>query len=337
MSATDPMRGWVDSFPEMLAEAWGPKHAKPDFRLPEGRLLLLGGMGGSGMAGALAAARLEQEGRCAIWWRNPELPPWLGPGDGFILTSYSGETWEALAMLDEAMARGTPARVIGSGGRLLARAQAAGVPRFTAPGGLAPRASLPWLLAGVLRAAGGIDDDEIDGAIRLMREEKATPPAGREPGAIADALAGRIAVLLPLGPAMETVALRWRNQILENAKQAAFVSALPEMAHNEVMGWEHLRDAGTPVSFVLLTESAPSAPRRRALVDALREQADREGHPFLEIPAPAGTGKGFAPILSQVYLGDRVSVALADRRGVEATPVPAISRLRDATGKEQSR
>ncbi len=56
---------------------------------------------------------------------------------------------------------------------------------------------------------------------------------------------------------MEVVALRWRNQILENAKQGSFVSPLPEMAHNEVMGWDWMRRAAVPVTFVLLLDPWP--------------------------------------------------------------------------------
>jgi glucose/mannose-6-phosphate isomerase len=327
----DPMRGWVDSFPEMLEEAWGAP--VPDrFAVPTSRVTLLAGMGGSGMAGALAATRLARLGRLAVPWRDPGLPDWVEERDSIILVSYSGETWETLALFDAAVERGIPIRTIASGGGLADRSSALGVPCFRVPPGMAPRASLPWLLAAVFRATGGIDDGAIGAATAALRSDRHTPEPGRDPNRIAEAIGRRIAVILPAGDGMETVAIRWRNQILENAKQAAFVSPLPEMAHNEIMGWGHLRDAIAPIVFVALTSA--DLPRRVAgLLGALEEEARSERHPFVAVPACGADG--FAGLLAQTQLGDRVSVAMADRLGLAATPVDAIRRLRDRMGKER--
>jgi glucose/mannose-6-phosphate isomerase len=235
-------------------------------------------------------------------------------------------------MLRAAIARAVPTRVIASGGPILPVCSGAGVPVFQVPDGLAPRASLPWLLAGVLRATGGVDDLEIAAAIRALREEEAGSAPERDPVRIAEDLAGRIVCLLPFGSAMEIVALRWRNQILENAKQGSFVSPLPEMAHNEVMGWSWLREAAVPLCFVILVEEWPLPSPWDGLIAALQEEAAGEGFPVRLIP-PRPEG-GLAGLLAQVLLGDRVSVELSERRGVEATPVAAIQRLRGAYGKE---
>jgi glucose/mannose-6-phosphate isomerase len=332
LSNRDPMRGWVSAFPEMLEEAWRVGIPSPSYPLDAGRSILLGGMGGSGMAGAIASVCLERRGSPAITCRDTALPKWLGSQDRFVLSSYSGQTQEALAMLREAIARAVPTRVIASGGPILSLCSEARVPVFKVPDGLAPRASLPWLLAGVLRATGGVDDLEIAAAIRALRDEQKSNAPERDPVRIAEDLAGRLVCLLPFGSAMEIVALRWRNQILENAKQGSFVSPLPEMAHNEVMGWSWLRDAAIPLSFVILVEEWPLPSPWGGLVEALKEEAAGQGFPVrLVPPGPEG---GLAGLLEQVLLGDRVSVELSERRGVDATPVAAIQRLRGAYGKE---
>ncbi len=328
----DPMRGWVESFPEMLEEAWSAP--EPDrFALPPSRAILLAGMGGSGMAGALAAERLADDGRLGVPWRDPRLPGWIAEGDSLVLVSYSGETWETLALLDEGLARGLPIRAVASGGRLAERCATLGIPCFRVPSGMAPRASLPWLLAAVLRATGGAGAGEIHAAAEVLRADRASPEGGRDPISIASAIGSRIAVILSSGPGMETVAIRWRNQILENAKQAAFVSPVPEMAHNEIMGWGHMKGSGAPIALVfLVADDTPSRVLR--LVRALEEEGRGGGHPVTTVP-PA-RASGFAGLLAQTQLGDRVSVALADRLGVAATPVDGIRRLRDRMGKEKS-
>ena len=285
------------------------------------------------MAGALASIAIGRSGVPVFTCREAALPPWLGESDRFVLTSYSGETGEAIAMLREAIARGISTRVIASGGTILSLCREAAIPFFPVPEGLAPRASLPWLLAGVLRAAGGVEEWEISEASAVLRTEINGCRADRDPVSIAGKLAGRLVCLLPFGGAMETVAIRWRNQFLENAKQGSFVSPLPEMAHNEVMGWSWLREASIPLSFVVLVEQWPLPEPWGRLIAALQDEAVRDGFPVHLIP-PA-PGRGLGALLAQVLLGDRISVELSDRRRVDATPVPAIHRLRSAFGKEQ--
>jgi glucose/mannose-6-phosphate isomerase len=333
MKQSDPMRGWVESFPDMLERAWDAGIPSPGFSLEPGRFLLIGGMGGSGMAGALGALCLEWKGIVAAAWRDPRLPGWLDSRDRFILSTYSGETREAIAMFREAVARDLPIRVVTSGGPVLASCREMGVPHFEVPQGLAPRASLPWLLAGVLRAAACVEDAEILSAIASLRAEIAGSVPERDPARIARVLDGRLVCLLPFGSAMEIVALRWRNQILENAKQGALLSPLPEMAHNELMGWSWLREAAVPVSFVILVEEWPLPSPWGDLLAALRDVAAERGFPIHLIP-PA-SGKGLDRLLAQILLGDRISVELAELRGVAATPVEAIQRIRGAYGKEQ--
>ena len=334
--ASDPMRGWVESFPESLEEAWNTPLPEGFAHEGTGRIIVPCGMGGSGMAGAIAAVELARIGRPVVSWRDSGLPRWVGAEDALVLISYSGETWEAIALLDEAIERGVPARAVASGGRLAARCAEAGIPCLRVPQGMAPRASLPWLLAGVFRAAGGIDDALIRDASAALREDRDAGIPGRDPVHLAAALEGRIACLIPAGSDLEPIALRWRNQILENAKQAAFVSPLPEMAHNEIMGWRHLRDAGAPVTFIALIARSV-APRTRETARALEREALDLGIPFIVVPPPRADG--LAGQLAEVQLGDRMSVELADRLRVAATPVEAIRRLRGSmgNGKEQVR
>jgi glucose/mannose-6-phosphate isomerase len=284
------------------------------------------------MAGSLAAVQLRSHGAIASEWRDAAIPLWMGADDGLVLLSYSGETWEAMAMLEHALEQKVPCRVVASGGGIAARAEGLGIPVFRVPAGLAPRASLPWLLAGALRATGGADAEEINAVIALLRAERSSREPRRDPVRIAQLLRERMTCLLPVGTAMEVVGLRWRNQILENAKQAAIVSPLPEMAHNEIMGWPHYSELGVPIVFLVLVDRRPTEERLESVFRALKSEASRLSHPFEMVTPPPAEGLGAQ--LAQVYLGDRVSVELADQRGVAATPVDAIGRLRGEIRKE---
>jgi bifunctional phosphoglucose/phosphomannose isomerase len=327
------MAGLIESFPDMLREAWGAPLPE-GYPMGVGRATLFGGMGGSGLAGALAVELLRIERRLALPWRNDDLPEWASPADRMVVLSYSGSTWEAVRMLTRGIERKIPTRVVASGGPLLALARDAGIPAFVLPPELPPRAALPWLLAGALRATCPPDSGAVAAAIQTLLTDRAATSADRDPRAIASILAERLPILVPIGPIREVLAIRLRNQILENAEQAAFVSPLPEMAHNEVMGWPWLAEKGIPVSFVLLPDHWPPRGVWASLVPALEAEARQGGMAFHVIPpSPA---EGFAGILADLYLGDRISLALAERRGTAATPVAAIARLREAMRKEQT-
>ncbi len=48
----------------------------------------------------------------------------------------------------------------------------------------------------------------------------------------------KIPVVYAAAPNLEAVARRWKNQFQENAKSMAFANVIPEMNHNEIVGWE---------------------------------------------------------------------------------------------------
>jgi glucose/mannose-6-phosphate isomerase len=126
-------------------------------------------------------------------------------------------------------------------------------------------------------------------------------------------------------------ATRWRTQLAENAKVPAFASALPELNHNEVVGWSE----GTGSSFFLVAlrhqgEAADVAARFGVTVDVV----SASGLEFDEVWA-----EGQSPLARLMWLcllGDAVSVYLAFLRGVDPTPIEAIARIKAALEGEGS-
>ena len=95
-----------------------------------------------------------------------------------IASSYSGNTEETLAALEEALAAGAHCVAVGTGGKLEQRALAAGLPYVPFHYNSSPRAAIGYsfaLIAGVLRAAGvaafGLDD--LHAAAKVMRNWQA--------------------------------------------------------------------------------------------------------------------------------------------------------------------
>ncbi len=216
------------------------------------RNVALCGLGGSAAGGRLAAALLADQLQVPV--EVPvglTLPGWVGPDTLVVVTSYSGETAEALDWFVEAGERRATRVALGSGGTLAALAETDDVPVVTVEGGYQPRGALGLLLAPLLVLLGeaGAAPDTTDLIARGADAADAAAARDDEARAIAERLAGHVTVLYGSGM-RAAIAVRLKNQINENAKVAAFAGAVPEIAHNEILGW-------------LQTPRAVAAARRR--------------------------------------------------------------------------
>ena len=130
----------VTALPEQLRDAlWKIESARiQPFDAPGG--LIVAGMGGSGIGGALARAALgDRMSRPIGLARCYELPAWATPDTAVLCSSYSGDTEETLACYEAAGALGAPRIVATTGGRLAELARQDGVPIIPVAGGYQPR------------------------------------------------------------------------------------------------------------------------------------------------------------------------------------------------------
>jgi glucose/mannose-6-phosphate isomerase len=123
-------------------------------------------------------------------------------------------------------------------------------------------------------------------------------------------------------------ALRWKTQINENAKAAAFASQLPEADHNEICAWE--RGRGTSPLGAIFLEDPDQHPRVRRRIELTAAEAERAGAPALRVAARGDSR--LERVLSLVLLGDLVSLYLAVLEGVDPGRVEAIDRLKRELG-----
>ena len=294
------------------------------------------GMGGSAIPGdlvrALYAARLHLP---VTVIRTPELPAWCGPHSLVVVSSYSGETAETMTLFEEAVARGCRMIAVTSGGQLAQRAAELAVGAVIVPARFMPRAAVGYLGLGVLGALESVglvpsvaaDLDETLGELdRILEVNGSEVAASNNP---AKTLALRIGERFPVVWGAEglaaTAAYRWKTQFNENAKVPAFWGALPELDHNEVVGWAE--GAGRAFFLVALRhagEHAEVAARFPLSIGIARSS----GIEAEEIRASGVSG--LSRLLELIQHGDLVSTYHAIARGVDPTPIDAIARLKRA-------
>jgi glucose/mannose-6-phosphate isomerase len=294
------------------------------------------GMGGSAMAADLVVAYLASQLRIPVSVvRDYQLPGYVGAGTFVVASSYSGNTEETLAAFRDGVQKGAKLLCICSGGALEELAGGSGVEVIQLPQGYPPRCTVGFSFFALLTVMERLGlavyrRDHLDECIEVLRDlrsqyESANPAESNEAKTLAQSLAGRLPVVyaprLPLGP----VAYRWQTQLNENSKVLCHSAQLPEMDHNEIVGWEHPETAvkGATALFLRHKAEGDKLARRADVTAALLREAGFDAREVW------GKGHGsLAAMFSLLYLGDWVSYYLALLNGVDPTPVARIDQLK---------
>jgi glucose/mannose-6-phosphate isomerase len=326
------------SLPDHLRDAlWRVESANLEpYDAPGG--LIVAGMGGSAIGGALAREALgDRASRPIELARGYALPAWATPDTMVLCSSYSGNTEETLAVYEAAGALGAPRIVATTGGKLAEEARGENVPVIPLPGGFQPRAAVAYSLVVALEVAwlcgaGERLHAEIDVAAAHVEHiiEMWGPDAPGDSLAkeLARGLHGTIPQVAGSG-LTAPIAYRWKTQINENAKTPCFAHELPELDHNEIVGWEGASQLGR-FSAVFLDDS-DLHPRIRQRIELTRGliEAEAAGTYRVESVGQNRTER----LISLVLLGDLVSLYLAVLREVDPTPVAPIERLKSALAR----
>jgi glucose/mannose-6-phosphate isomerase len=337
--AADPsgMLDIVLSFPRQLREGW--RLGRTANQTPLGGRpthLVFVGLGGSAIGGDLLAAALGPALQFpTVVVRDARLPSYIGPRSLVVASSYSGETDETVEAAESAVAAGASLLAVTSGGRLAALAESRGQALVRVPGGLPPRAALGYLVGPVLAMLErwevappcAAEVEEAAGVLDVLGRElgPSIPEERNAAKRLAGRFNGRIPLLYAASPDVEPAARRWKCQFNENSKTVAAWHVFPEAAHNEVMAWGAVEEIAGLLEMVVLFSGTESAPTRR-LVEAACEVMPRGVTGVQEV---TGCGEGrLARLLSLVLVGDLTSVYLAYLRGVDPTPIEAITALK---------
>jgi glucose/mannose-6-phosphate isomerase len=202
------------------------------------------------------------------------------------------------------------------------------------PGGFQPRGAVAYMIVAALEVAalcgaGPRLTPEIDVAASHI-EQLVTewgPDAAEDSLAktIARGLHGTTPVIAGAG-LTSPIAYRWKTQINENAKQPCFWNEVPELDHNEIVGWEGARELGR-FSAVFLDDS-DAHPRVKERMDLTERLIADNAAASFRLQTRGQTA--IERVVSLVLLGDLVSIYLAALRGVDPGPVKVLDELKAA-------
>jgi glucose/mannose-6-phosphate isomerase len=337
----ETMWAHVGALPAQLAESWAV--GAPGVAANATRSVVVCGMGGSAAAAELVAGVLDPARMQLRVQRDYEIDHALAAGTLLVFSSYSGNTEETLSAwaAAEEIAPGLPRVVICGGGRLGELADAAAVPRVPLPGGLPPRASLGHgigALCAVLERAGNPGlAEQVPAAIAALEAGNRRWGLGGMPAddealtMLARELNARWPMLYSGCRLTHAVARRWRAQLNENAKLLVSSAELPELDHNEVVGWGQPTVARGEVRVLALRDESES-PRVGLRFEATREALGLDGSTWFE--RRTLSGPPLARMSGLVQEGDVLSCLLAREAGIDPMPVEVIDRLKERLARD---
>lgn len=289
--------------------------------------VLICGLGGSGIGGTIISQLVSKECSVPITvCKDYHIPSFVNQDTLVICCSYSGNTEETLEMYQQAFDKGAEISIITSGGKFAELAEENNHNIIKIEGGHPPRAafglSFPQLFF-VFNQYGLISDSfvaELQASIELIDENETA--IREEAKAIAKKLHGTFPLIYTEAQ-KEGVAVRFRQQINENSKMLCCHHVIPEMNHNELVGWR-TKDENLSVVFF---RSADEYYRNSARIEKVKEVTEEYTKNVTEIMA-----KGSSEIQQAMYLihlGDWISYDLAVLKDIDSVEVDVITGLKN--------
>lgn len=295
--------------------------------------VVVSGLGGSAIGGDILRTLTWKSAKFSVTVnRHYELPGWAGKDTLVICSSYSGGTEETLSVFKQALARRVPILVVSSGGELLSQAKRRELPCCEVPGGLPPRAAFGYSFvtlltaletAGLLPSQEAAFDETMGLLMGLSQRYGMMVPTPKNPAKqLAQFLFGKLPLLYGGQDHMDSVAVRWKCQFNENSKQVALANVVPEMNHNEVLGFTKPEPLSKKMAAVLLRHPQGDHPQIKRRFDILKGILKSRTAGVREVQAE---GRSLlAQMMSVLYLADFVSVYLAYLKGIDPTPIGLI-------------
>ena len=321
------MKKLVQDFPIQLKEALiiGKNHK---FITPISTFsnIVVTGLGGSGIGGSIVQNFVFDKLNVPfIVNKDYFLPAFVNKHSLVIVCSYSGNTEETLMAMQQARKQKATIVCITSGGKIAEIANAKKLDCILVPAGMPPRSCLGYSMVQLLwvlhyfQLITNSFEKEIKGAIKKMIANEADTQ--KQSLTIAKKMVGKTPIVYSAST-IEGVAVRFRQQINENSKMLAWHGAVPEMNHNELVGW---RDNATDKVVVIL-RNQDDFDRVQLRIEIGKEIMKKYKPTILEIYSEGKTY--WQRIFHLIHITDWVSVHLADLRELDATEVKVIDFLK---------
>lgn len=326
------MKKLIAEFPKNIVDALkiaaNMKFSKPQNEI---RNIVICGMGGSGIGGRLVSEWLEMEMKVPMLFvQDYDLPAFVDQHTLVIGSSYSGNTEETLSSVAQGLSRGSHVVGICSGGMLKDFCNRNELDVVIVPGGNPPRSALAFSVIQLISLLTQLDMISGESLLSIEKgrqllisdKENIDVEAHKMAQFLKDKV---IAIYAPSN--YEAVAIRARQQFNENGKLLCWHHVIPEMNHNELVGW----GGGDDRFGALFLDTQDWNPRNNKRLEFSLEVVRSKTNQVLVLKA-----KGNSVIERSLYiihLVDWASWYLSELKSVDAMDIKVIDSLKSTLAK----
>ena len=299
--------------------------------------IVVAGMGGSAIGGDVVKTIVQHELTVPFYVnRNYFLPNWVNEKTLVICSSYSGNTEESLSAYEDALKKGAMVCGISTGGKLSENIISKGYDLIAIPRGLQPRAALAYSfipMLYLLNEIGLISNlliDDLSNSTIHLEKKRDTHSIGDVSNPIykmAKDIYGMIPIIYGITDTTGVVALRWKGQLCENSKMLAYHNEIPELNHNEIVGWGNNPDLLSELSVIWLKDKNDNK-HVQARQDITKTILNDIGIMQYEVNAEGISN--VERLLDLINYGDWLSYWCAILHKTDPSPVEKINKLKKA-------
>ena len=295
------------------------------------------GMGGSAIGGDLTRTYLSSKLLVPFEvCRHYVLPEYVDDETLVIAASYSGNTEETIAAVEDALTRKAMMVAISTGGMLGDICELNQIPMAKLPEGWQPRAALGYSfipLVMFLEKIGLAKDvsKELETVVASLQKFRdgyiEDQPSEQNPAKnLALKIHGRIAIIYSGPTLMDAVAIRFKGQLCENGKNLAFANHFAEFNHNELVGWSKTIEPFKDKLLVIILRDAGDHPQIRQRMNIVKDIIQNLDVEVMEVHSKGAVR--LERMFSLIQIADFTSYYLAVLNEVDPTPVEVIEQLK---------
>ncbi len=322
----------IDSY-KQIENAWNNKIDLENESKNEFNNIIVAGMGGSAISADLLKSFLGNELRISLQvCRDYSLPYYANENSLVIISSYSGNTEETISCLEEAIRKKCKVITVSTGGKVKTIAQENNMPWIKLQKGFQPRYALGVCFFTLLKILHSLNiipnQNEVVDKVKKLWKNKGVEYSATENTALtfAEELVGFIPLIYS-STGLEAVGYRLKCQFNENSKLHAYNNVIPELNHNEIIGWETFEDKQLNAKLITILDKEyhPQIIKRFNITRKLAKKSKVE---MLTLRSSENDSK--VRIMDLIYLGDWITYYLSIIRDFDPSEIDNINQLKQS-------
>ena len=294
--------------------------------------IIINGMGGSALPAELLSETLHQytnDGSLLPVYihRDYGKSKYITDSSIIFAISYSGNTEETLSAYETAISENRVVIAMAAGGALIDRARELNQPYIVIPNpnpDFQPRYATLYILKALIEALIQVEvlpSEARDKVVNLLSQVK--PENFETQGQnFAELIKGKTPVIYATCDYKLSAHL-WKIKINENAKTPCFWNYVPELNHNEMVGFTNPQ---ANFKFILLQNEIETS-RNIKRFEKLKQLFESRGLPVENVIVP-DFGNKLANVVAMTLIGDWTAYYLALAYGIDPTPVDMVEEFK---------